>query len=459
MKKCFAILLVTILAVFWASSADAITVTQARSSNVGYTSADFIITIDSSSADTLVDKVVLFVGTSISSMTRLDSLTTLTYPDTISEAVGTFEDGTTYYWYITTEDTAGTYYHPFDYFTHPYQFTTTAFEQGATITATYDSAQIIHDSTGYYVAPLDSLVLEYWATGDTTADTITSVTHPDSFQVTSLEEGTTYNGIIIAYLADSSIVDTLSITFTTTDLQSSASILRYSVDSLIIIIDSVDVCPDSYIVQYGFSELTITQDSATADTNTSPNCPDTVIFTGIPEGATLFYRVLYYASGADTGSIASYTRTHNVFWEYINLAGFWPGNIIYKNLWTITGASSDYSTGPIPIEWPFIRIHAGIDGWDDISPGDSTAAYIWSWDNGDSAIIDTLIALDPDTGNITPLSFRTWPGEFTDTSSQIYPVYDWGTHFSISLSTIDTTIYEDSTVGTRTFGIIIEAIK
>lgn len=452
-----------LMAVFWASRADALTA-RCWTENVGYTQARFVF--DTADPDSAVKKIVVYWGTTNlwSSLSPMDSLTSsITDPDSIAKAAGTFKDGTAYYWYAKIIDSTTTIYWPPDYLTYLPSFTTTDFEQNVSVLYDgYSTAGIMYDSAGVFVAALDSIIMQYWATGDTAADTITTVTYPDTSALTGLEEGVTYTGRAIVWLADSSITDTSAeFTWTTTDLQSTLSLLRASIDSLILILDSVDICPDSYIVQYGFSALTLTQDSAAADTNTSPNCPDTLIFTGIPEGADFFVQIIYFlpdSSAIDTGTVYSYSRSHNKFWENINIVNFWPSTIEHRYLWEFTGAGS-YSTGLIPIESPFIRVHAGIDGWDDISPGDSIASYIWSWSHGDSTVIDTIITQDADTGNITPITYMTQPGVLTDSGITYYPLYDWGTHYSISAVEVDTTIYEDSTIGRRTVGFFIENLS
>ena len=455
-------LAIIVSTIFWGADAQALEATI-NTTGVGYTGASFVF--DYAKADTGMWKTVLFVGKTIATVARLDSITgTHTDPDTIAEAAGSFEDGKSYYWYAELTDSSAT--------THTtirlpavgyYTFTTDDFVQNLTITTGYSTAQVIHDSAGYYVAPLDSIVFQYWATGDTTADTNTTVTHPDTVALTALEEGATYTGRMIAYLADSSIVDTSAeFSFTTTNLSSSVSQLRANLDSLILIIDSVDFCPDSLIIQYGNSALQLAQDSATAETVTTANCPDTITITGIIEGEDIFYQVLYFlpdSSAIDTGAVYHYTRLHNKFWENFNNINFWPPTMQHRYLWEFTGAGSDYSTGPIPITTPWIRIHGGVDGADDLSPGDSIAGYIWSWEAGDSTVIDTIMALDADTGTITPIIYMLYPDMLSDSGMTYYPLYDWGTHYSISFNCIDTTIYEDSTIGVRTVGMIIEEIK
>jgi len=177
-----------------ASATSALTAT-AYDYGAGYSQNNFVISADSSASDSAVKKIILFYGTTLANMVRKDSLTSsITYPDTIAKAVGTFRDGTTYYWYVSVQDSTTTIYWPPDYKNAPLQFTTTTFTQHLTITTGYSTAQIIHDSVGYYVAPLDSLVLHYGTVSGTytVADTITSVTHPDTFALTGLMEGGTY---------------------------------------------------------------------------------------------------------------------------------------------------------------------------------------------------------------------------------------------------------------------------
>jgi hypothetical protein len=456
--------LIVLMVVFGRNANASPTVKNAHLSNLGYTEASFVVDVDSASADSITDNIIIYYGTSIASMSKLDSVTggaTITYPDTVAEAVGTFRNGTTYYWYVAVVDTTGTTYWPPDYKSAPFTFTTTDFEQNLTVTAGYSTAQVIHDSVGYYVAPLDSIVLLYGKTSGSLAayDTITSVTHPDTFAVTGLDEGVTYYFAMIAYLADSSIVDTSAeFSGTTTNLQSSVSVLRAQIDSLVIIIDSVDFCPDSLILQWGAGLRGIT---ANADTNTSPNCPDTVAMTGIIEGSTISYRVLYFlpdSSAIDTGTVATYTRPHN---KFIENTGFqWPSNTIHFT-WDFSTSGDDFSTGPLPIHSKYLRIHAAIDGEDDAATYDSIEVFIWSWDFGDSTVIDTIIALDVDTVTITPLKYLMYPAELTDSSMTYYPEWDWGTHFSISATMTDssTASFADSVLGIRSVSLVIEEIE
>jgi len=224
----FAVLLSS---VFWVSQAGAMTL-NAWSESESYTTANIIINPASPDSGTVPKIAYLYIGTSPILMAATDSITTVTDPDTF--AVTGLSNGQTYYWYVSANDSGSTVYFPLDYPGGAHSFTTTDFTQNLTITTGYSTAQIIHDSVGYYVAPLDSLVLNYGTVSGTytVADTITSVTHPDTFALTGLMEGGTYYGATIAYLGDSSIVDTSSeFSWTCTDLQSEIT-ARHNVDSL-----------------------------------------------------------------------------------------------------------------------------------------------------------------------------------------------------------------------------------
>jgi len=435
---------------------------------IGYTSASFVITY--ANADTGMWKSVLFVGKTGAAATRLDSIQgTHTNPDTIAKAAGTFENGTTYYYYLELTDSSATTHTTIrvpasanNYMT----FTTDDFTQNLTITTGYSTASVIHDSVGYYVAPLDSIVLQYGTVSGTytVADTITSVTHPDAFALTGLMEGGTYYGRVIAYLADSSITDSSSeYSWTCTDLQYEVEVLRTNLDSLILKVDTVnaDLAVDSLILQWGAGLRGIT---AVADTITTVTEPDTFIITGLVEGGVYKYRLLAFlpdSSAIETTAVATYTRDHNSFVEgFYDATVKLPDNARFWD-WEFTKSADYYGTGRIPITTPWIRVHAAIDGEDDAATYDSIEVFIWSWDFGDSTVIDTLITVDADTTTITPLSFRLYPGEFTDTSAQIYPVLGWETFYSVSATMTDssTASFNDSTLGTRSVFLIIEEIS
>jgi hypothetical protein len=428
-----------------------------RSENVGYSTANLIV--GTADADSAVKKIVFFKGLTTATMVRFDSLTTVTNEDTL--AVTGLKDGTQFFWYVQVIDSVNTIYEPTDF--SGYTFTTTDFTQNLTITTGYSTASIIHDSVGYYVAPLDSLVFLWGKTSgtyDAGGDTITSVTHPDTSALTGLAEGVAFYVITIAYLADSSIVDTSAeFSFTTTDLSSSLSILRRNIDSLIVIIDSVDFCPDSLILQWGTGLAAIT---ANADTNTSPNCPDTVTIVGLIEGGTYSLRVLYFlpdSSAIDTGAVTTYTRAHNKFVE--NAAFRWPDNFRTYLHWDFDSHLDDYSTGALPIDFRWLRIHVAIDGEDQWATSDSINVFLWSFEFGDSTAIDTIVVLEPDTITITPLKYRMYPGELTDSSMTYYPEFDWGTHYGVSADMSNNDGQEDSTttLGIRSVHAVIEEIE
>jgi hypothetical protein len=233
---------------------------------------------------------------------------------------------------------------------------------------------------------------------------------------------------------------------------------RISTDSAWFLVDSTIISVDSVIMQWGAGLGGITTN---ADTITTVTYPDTIIISGLIEGGGYHARLLAYdaGSGTETTSVVTFSRLHNVFWENIDNVNYWSDNCQYRRLWEMDNASDDNSTGPLPINTRWMRFHVAIDGEDDVSTGDSIAVYLWNWNHGDSTIIDTLVAQDADTTTITPLKFLMQPYTLTDSSLTYYPEYDWGTHFSVSAEIVDTTIYEDSTVGLRTVGIVIEEIE
>jgi hypothetical protein len=247
--------------------------------------------------------------------TRKDSIQTTSHTDPDTFAITGLEEGATYYWTISVEDSGGTTWYPSDRVAPT--FATTDFTQNLTITAGYSTVQIIHDSVGYYVAPLDSLILRYGTVSGTYTDSsvITSVTHPDTVALTGLMEGGTYYCIMVAFLADSSVVDsTAEFSWTNTNLQYSVSVIRSSVDSLILKVDTTnaDLALDSLILQWGASLLTLTEDSASADTITTVTEPDTFIVTGLIEGGTYHYQLIAFladSSAIETGRIIRFSRT------------------------------------------------------------------------------------------------------------------------------------------------------
>lgn len=248
MKKLFLSLLIL---AFMAGSAEALT-SHSRTEGVGYSQATLIV--DTADPDSAVRKIVWFWGVTTTSVVRMDSLTTVTDPDSIAKAVGTFEEGEVYYWYVEVTDSTTTIREPSDLSFKT--FTTTDLQQNVSVIYTgYSTAGIMVDSAGLGIGVgLDSVRLDIDKTDGTTySASITTVTTPqDTFAVTGLDEGATYVARTIAFLTDSSAADTLTaISFTTTDLSSSVSILSSNVDSLIIIIDSLLICPDSLIVQWG----------------------------------------------------------------------------------------------------------------------------------------------------------------------------------------------------------------
>ncbi len=456
MKK---LLLSLLMLVFMAGGAQAAGDLNSHSYTigVGYSTISFVV--DTADPDSAVKKIVLFRGTTRASMVRLDSLTTVTDPDTL--AITGLIQGTTYYWYVQIIDSTTTIYEPTDL--SGYSVTTTDLQQNVSVIyAGYSTAGIMADSAGVYPGvALDSLRLDIDKTDGTTySASITTVTYPDTFAVTGLDEGVTYFYRTIAFLTDSSAADTLTAaSFTTTDLGSVISVLRSNLDSLILIIDSTTMCPETLIVQWGAGLAAIT---AFADTTATPNCPDTITITGLIEGGTYHYRalgLLVDSAVVDTGTIGTYTRAHNSFVETPQFG--WPSNSSGTGYlhWDFDNEADEHSTGPLPIESKYLRIHVFVDGEDDVSTGDSIQAFLWSWEAGDSTVIDTLVPMENDTTTITPLKYLMYPTDLSDSSMTYYPEFDWGTHYSVSAVMVDTTIYADSVLGIRSVHVVIEEIE
>jgi len=403
-------------------------------------------------------KTVLFYDTD-NGLTRKDSILTTSHTDPDTFAVTGLLQGTTYYYTLAIQDSGGTLYYPSD--RSPLTFTTTNLQQSVSVLYTnYSTAGIEVDTTGGIGVGIDSVRLDLDLTDGTTYKaSITTVTYADTFKVTGLEEGATYFYRTIFYLTDSSAADTLTAaSFTMTDLGSSVSVLRSNADSLIIKIDSTTILAETLIVQYGAGLRGI---AVNADTTGSPNGPDTVTITGIIEGSTIYYRVLSLlvdSAAVDTGTVLTYSRASNSF--SANPVFPWPDNMLPVT-WEFDKSSDNFTTGPILIESPWLRIHAAVDGADDVGTYDSIEVFIWSWQMGDSAIIDTPITVEADTTTITPLKFRMEPSNYTDTSLALYPVFDWGTHYSISAIMTDSVAagFNDSTLGVRTVRLIIETIE
>lgn len=455
------LILIVMALMLMAGSASAIR-SFSRSESAGYSTVNLIVGTADPDSGTVAKKIVFFYGTTVAGIARQDSITTVTNEDTL--AVTGLNEGTTYFWYVLVTDSGTAVFEPSDL--SGYSFTTTDLTQNTTVSSVgYSTANVIIDSAGLGIGVgIDSARVDFDITDGTTySASITTVTYPDTFALTGLEEGAIYFVRTIVFLTDSSAADTLTaVSFTTTDLSSSLSILRSNVDSLIVIIDSVDFCPDSLILQWGAGLRGII---ANADTNASPNCPDTVIITGIIEGSTISLRVLYFlpdSSAIDTGSVTTYSRASNRFVRQYppdNVDEFWPDDVfdVYFD-WEFDQSSDFYTTGPIAITTQFIRLHLGIDGEDDAATYDSIEVVVWSHEFGDSTAIDTLVALTPDTTTITPLILRMQPSNYSDTSLVLYPPFDWGTHFSISAIMTDSTGFADSTLGIRNVNLVIEEI-
>lgn len=460
MKRLILIVMALMLMV---GSVSAIT-SFSRAQSVGYSTANLIV--GTTNADSAVKKIVFFYGTDRTALTRQDSITTVTNEDTL--AVTGLNEGTTYFWYVQVTDSTTVIYEPSDL--SGYSFTTTDLQQNTTVSSvSYSTANIIVDSTGLGIGvEIDSARLDIdLVDGTTYSASITTVTFPqDTFAVTGLEEGATYFARTMAYLTDSSAADTLTaISFTMIDLGSSVSVLRSNVDSLIIIIDTTTILAETLIVQWGAGLRGIT---ANADTTGSPNGPDTVTITGIIEGSTISLRVLSLlvdSAAVDTGAVLTYSRPSNRFvnqYSPDNVDEIWPSDVfdVYFD-WEFDRSSDSYTTGFLPIVSEFIRIHAAIDGEDDAQTYDSLAVFLWSHEFGDSTIVDTIIVRDVDTTTITPLSFRMQPGNAPDTSLDVYPQIDWGTHYSISADMTDSSeaSYADSALGIRSVRLTIETVK
>ncbi len=459
MKKLFLSLLILALMAGSAQAAGDLS-SHSRVQYTGYSTAAIII--DTADPDSAVRKVVWFWGVTTTSVIRMDSLTTVTDPDSIAKAVGTFEEGETYYWYVEVTDSTTTIREPSDLSFKT--FTTTDLQQNVSVIYTgYSTAGIMVDSAGLGIGVgLDSVRFDLDKTDGTTySASITTVTTPqDTFAVTGLDEGVTYVCRTIAFLTDSSAADTLTaISFTTTDLGSSVSIMSANADSLIIIIDSVLICPDSLIVQWGAGLNAIT---AVADTNTSPNCPDTVTITGLIQGGTYSLRILYFlpdSSAIDTSSVTTYSRPHNRF--IAMESRFWPSNSRTYLNWEFDSHLDTWTTGTLPITTRWLRIHVEVNGEDDFATSDSINVFLWSHEFGDSTAIDTLVVLEPDTITITPLKFRMQPSDYSDTSLVLHPPFNWGTHYSVSASMSNDDGQGDSTttLGIRSVHVVIEEIQ
>ncbi|GAG95973.1 unnamed protein product, partial [marine sediment metagenome] len=272
----------------------------------------------------------------------------ITDPDTITTTG--LKEGMTYYWTIEITDSTTTIYYPSD--RSPVAFTTTDLTQSTSVSSIgYSHANIIIDSVVAAGLSLDSIRLDIDKTDGTTySASITTVTVPqDTFAVTSLDEGATYYYRTIAFLTDSSAADTLTATtFTTTDLQYAVTVLRSDVDSLILVVDTVnaELAVDSLILQWGAGLAAI---ATVAETITTVTEPDTFVVVGLIEGGTYHYRLLAFlpdSSAIETTTVATYTRPHNKFIEK-GTAFPWPSTCRLFS-WDFDSHLDDYSTGIRP---------------------------------------------------------------------------------------------------------------
>lgn len=427
----------------------------------GYSTAGIWVDWATPDSGYLPKKIRLYLDKT-NGLTAYDSIetTSITDPDTF--AVTGLDEGVTYYYTLAFIDSGGTFYYPSD--RTALTFTTTDLQQVTTLLYDgYSTAGIEYDSAGVFVAALDSIILQYGKVSGTytLADTITTVTYPDTSKLTGLDEGVTYYYSSIVYLTDSSAVDTLTeASFTTTDLTYTITELRFEKDSLFLKIDSVGIAVDSVILQIGAGLAAITTN---ADTITTVTNPDTFVVVGLIEGGTYPYRLLAFlpdSSAIDTGTVGTYTRAHN---KFIGLVGdFWASNVRTYFDWDFDSHLDDASTGLLPIDFNWLRVHVAIDGEDDWATSDSINVFIWSHTFGDSTAIDTIVVLEPDTITITPLKYRMNPAtDYSDTSLVLHPPFNWGTHYSISadMSNDDGQGDSTTTLGVRSVHVIIEEIE
>ena len=464
------------LVIGFASGANALTLTG-TTSNVGYEAVWFEFT--SADIDSAVKKIVVFWGTSPTTMVRMDSLTTVTAPgDTIktSRTTGLFQNGTQYYWYAQSTDSVTSdlrYPALYSNAAYPYNpyltFTTTDLLQNNKLLYDgYSTAGIKSDTTTItndVHALFDSvrLHLAKTATAATYKASITTVTQPDTFAITGLDEGVTYYYKTIAYIADSSVVDTSAIgKFTTTDLQIAVNVLSSTNSSVVLKIDTVNAYAafDSVELQWGAGTGGITSDSII----TTVTSPDTFTMNGFFEGSTYYYRVLGFcnyddSAGVESTTVASFSTDHNALIESLMLDRDYLGRNYKPFLnWDFDNTADNYTTGKLPIKTNWMRVHAIIDGEDDAHTFDSLQVFLWTWVWGDSIIIDTISAMENDTATITPLKYRMSPNtDYSDTSLVLHPPYNWGQFFSISAVMTDSSGTYD--IGTRGVHVIVEEIE
>ena len=457
------------LVIGFAGMANALEVT-ANTAEVGYTGAEFRV-YATDVTDTVV-KIILFYtkASDEASMDRMDSIyTDVAYDangDTITLSYdGTLEQGTEYLWYVTVEDTLETVRYPslVSNPDRPYlSFTTDDYVQINNLVAganSYTTAIIETDSILAGLVDSVRLHMTKLPTAITYKASITTVTDPDSFSITGLDEGVTYYYKTIAYIADSGIVDTSVIqSFTTTDLTVGLSVIPLAFDSIGIIVDTSAIIVDSIIFQNGAGIVT-----ALAETLTTVTGVDTFYVVNTIEGGTYSYRVLAFLpdSGAtciETTTTATYTRPHNDLINSLALDRDHLGSNYTAFLnWDFDNTADNYTTGKLPIKTNWMRVHAIIDGEDDAHTFDSLQVFLWTWVWGDSIIIDTISAMENDTATITPLKYRMGPGEITDSSMVYFPQYNWGQFFSISAVMTDSSGTYD--IGTRGVHVIVEEIE
>lgn len=464
MKKLFTLLGILII-VGLAGQAQAITA-HTYAEGIGYSQADFII--DTADPDSATKKIILFYGTSLTTVIRKDSLTSsISDPDTISKAVGTFNEGTTIYWYITVEDSTTTIRLPVD--NSFFNFTTTDLQQNTTVSSiSYETVNIIIDTTGVYPGVgLDSVRLDIDKTDGTTySASITTVTVPqDTFAVTGLDENATYFIRTIAFLADSSAVDTLTaISFTTLDLAYTLTIIRANADSLIIKVDTTagfDSAIDSLILQWSAGSRTLTQPTAglIADTITSVTHPDTFIVVGLITAADYSFRVISYdGTIVDTTSLLSFGLPGHAWFDPI-ITDWGPNTRVYE--WIFTKSRDQFSTGKIPIVgFDWMRSHLILLGEDDAATYDSVRVLRYTVDVEATTLLDTLLAGDVDTAAVTGDIFRLgFAG--SDSLYDLYPLFTLGPFIEVIADMTDSSTagFADSTLGTRTVYVILEFLN
>lgn len=461
MKKLILSLLILVL---MTGSAQALTA-RAWTEGVGYSQAEFIF--DTADADSSVKKAVLFYGTSLTNMIRKDSLTSsITDPDSIAKAVGTFEEGETYYWYVQIIDSTTTIYVPFDYKTAPYSFTTTDLQQNTTVSSiSYSTVNIIVDTTGVYPGVgLDSIRLDIDKTDGTTySASITTVTIPqDTFAVTGLDEGATYFARTIAFMTDSSAADTLTaISFTTLDLGITFTLWKVSNDSAFFFVDSTTISVDSVIMQWGAGARVLGFGVAglTADTTTTVTYPDTIIIVGLITDAIYVARLLSFdAVAIDTSATLTITMlpyADAYSWRYE-----W-GRDIHVYDWEFTKSADSYSTGWIPVTgFNWMRSSLKLWGEDDVATYDSIRVlrYAGTWSG--NVLLDTLLAGDVDTASVSGDVFRLGLAG-PDSLLDAYPIFTLEGFIEViaDMSDSSAATFNDSTLGTRKVYLTLEFWK